>query len=143
MQRSTKEPASIRSFGLGRLYVRPLAQEWRMCALSRAVAVVVNQRTPLSTLRVSHSRSRSTRDGVFRRWRLVHRSLQPYHSSRQNTGRYLSRTFHEFANTNKHIPGKIDPIQDFKTDLGLNFQVHWVYVKPGFPAQALFGTSNG
>ena len=32
--------------GLGRLYVRPLAHELRMYALSRAITVVVNQRTP-------------------------------------------------------------------------------------------------
>ena len=49
--------------GFGRLYVRPLAHEWHMNALSRAVAVVVNQRTPhafdaahVSLAKSNHSR---------------------------------------------------------------------------------------
>ena len=62
-QRSAKEPTSIHSFGLGRLCARPLARELSTHALSRAVAVVVNQRMPhaFDAARVSLAKSLRSR----------------------------------------------------------------------------------
>ena len=67
--------------GLGRLHVRPLAHEWHMNALSRAVAVVVNQRTPhafdaahVSLAKSHHSRRCISKNAAFSAPGLVHHS---------------------------------------------------------------------
>jgi len=77
---------------LGRLCVRPLAHEWHMNALSRAVAVVVNQRTPHAfdathapLAKSLHSR-RCTSKVAFSAPGLVHHSSRAWAYVKQRRG---------------------------------------------------------